>query len=600
MKNLVTIIIFIIPFAAFDGDTLHPVTKEFIREMREEIRREKFREGRIQKNIAPANPTLLNGENEIPVNIETRIDAEIHSLVNPADTNNILIAPINLTYQQNQDFIRLPIFFTTDFGKSWNRSEFQAGAGVNAGGDPVLAGSADGKLYYTWLEVKGLGEGDSSYIYMVESDNKGRTFYNKQYVDRGYITNGGSGKQVDKQWLAVDNSRSIYRGRVYAAYLVLGTRPGIVVNRTGSNGKFGNRPAYVTIPEILKYQFAGIDVDLSGNVHVIFFGSDVSDNFTNNYLYHSVSSDGGENFSEPKIISDVHFPFLGASSNKPDYLPGRSHPSPQFKIDNNPESPFKGTLYAVWAANDLQPGERTTYSLPFDIFMSKSRDYGETWSEPVKINERTETFRYDCFLPSIDVTPKGAVTISWFDGRAWAYNTRVHHYIDVSYDGGDTFEGNLQVSSLPANHNQRIANSFGVGDYGKIVTTASYAIPIWSDGRTNDGNFNIYASFVALPGDSIYVERKAELSSAGVSVTNVAPNPLRAFAEFFVMLEEDRNIRIEIFDTKGLKIDTIYDGTLNAGENRFEIVASKLASGNYILAVRSGSASLTQGFTVVK
>ncbi|MBN1447599.1 MAG: T9SS type A sorting domain-containing protein, partial [Bacteroidetes bacterium] len=39
---------------------------------------------------------------------------------------------------------------------------------------------------------------------------------------------------------------------------------------------------------------------------------------------------------------------------------------------------------------------------------------------------------------------------------------------------------------------------FGIGDYDKALSTSFYAIPIWSDGRSNNGDMNVYAAFVPI------------------------------------------------------------------------------------------------------
>src|SRR5690606_10884867 len=50
-----------------------------------------------------------------------------------------------------------------------------------------------------------------------------------------------------------------------------------------------------------------------------------------------------------------------------------------------------------------------------------------------------------------------------------------------------------------------INGGFGVGDYGQIISTANTALPFWADGRTNDGDMNVYFARISLDAPQVSV-----------------------------------------------------------------------------------------------
>ncbi|MBU0763484.1 MAG: hypothetical protein KJ607_01475 [Bacteroidetes bacterium] len=67
-----------------------------------------------------------------------------------------------------------------------------------------------------------------------------------------------------------------------------------------------------------------------------------------------------------------------------------------------------------------------------------------------------------------------------------------HYYFAVSHDQGLSFGQNYQVTSLPTDFNTVGDNnqSFGIGEYTQVLATEGYIIPVWCDGRQNNGNLN--------------------------------------------------------------------------------------------------------------
>lgn len=126
------------------------------------------------------------------------------------------------------------------------------------------------------------------------------------------------------------------------------------------------------------------------------------------YVEFSRSLDGGETFEPPQQISgpDVSLTDTGKA------------------IAIGPE----GEVYAVW------------YSCTdYKVFISKSTDGGESFSQPIRINDPNTTGS----KPSVAIDKVGSVHVVWTGNvnGTWAI------YYDVSTDGGETFSTDIKLNS---------------------------------------------------------------------------------------------------------------------------------------------------------
>jgi len=150
-----------------------------------------------------------------------------------------------------------------------------------------------------------------------------------------------------------------------------------------------------------------------------------------------------------------------------------------------------------------------------DIYCVRSRNNGQTWDPPVRVNDDPTNTQ---IFPFVDVDHMGRVIFMWLDKRddtTAPVNQAYHVYMSVSYDGGFSFEPNVPVTTEPSDPGQ-----FGltwIGDYNYMTVApdpddptgnASLAYPIWCDQRndelpnTNNKNIgDIYSAPVQITGD---------------------------------------------------------------------------------------------------
>jgi hypothetical protein len=115
----------------------------------------------------------------------------------------------------------------------------------------------------------------------------------------------------------------------------------------------------------------------------------------------------------------------------------------------------------------------------WDILLAHTDDDGETWSEPLRINDSPLG---DQFMPALAAGSDGSLHAAWYDSR----NGNVNLVYARSADGGETWSTNIRVTS------KETAVFHGrLGDYlGLAVGPDGQAFMVWTDRRT--GEQNIY------------------------------------------------------------------------------------------------------------
>jgi hypothetical protein len=109
------------------------------------------------------------------------------------------------------------------------------------------------------------------------------------------------------------------------------------------------------------------------------------------------STDNGAHWSAPIELSPEFFTADQQLGND------RNNTSPSMAVDNS-IGPHSGTIYVVYANNDLRDGS--------DIVLQRSTDKGLTFTAPVRINSRPGNDRSQWFP---------WVTVDWVTGRVWVF-----------------------------------------------------------------------------------------------------------------------------------------------------------------------------------
>jgi hypothetical protein len=401
----------------------------------------------------PANVRVsfdILGSNSDPAQPETQ--AEPHLAINPEQENNLLAS-----YQEGRfaDGGARVLTYAASFdaGRTWQEGILPgltqaAGGAFERASDPWVAFGPGGRAYYVSLAFNETSQLNG--IFVSVSEDGGRNWGSPVTV------HATSADFDDKEAIVVDNqANSPFRGRVYVGWdtATANQRQPLLFSYSSDGGASYRSP--VTIDD----QGANIGiipmVGPGGVVHAVwtrFIGNDGT-------LVAARSTDGGDTWSTPVAISDLHTAGL-ANARTGSILPTAA-------ID-----PRRGILYVVWQDSRFSPGVD-------QIVFSSSKDGGQTWSAPKRVSDGPLDAAN--FTPAVAVTPDGIVGVSYYSlrndpSRGFA----VDEYFAISRNQGKKFLRSTRVS--PASWDMRFAafaEGFFLGDYQGLAAGKKMFHLLW-------------------------------------------------------------------------------------------------------------------------
>lgn len=359
-----------------------------------------------------------------------------------------------------------------DQGKTWTTSTLKSSFGVY--GDPALVSNSKGDMFYVHLaDPSGEGQKNEGWLDRIvcqQSEDEGDSWSDGISIGHNPPTD------QDKAWPAV-HPRKAFMCVTWTQFDKYGsTDPNcqsqIMFSKSANGSKWSKPVAISEIPGDCLDQ----DNTAEGATPVI--GDDgkiyvVWANKGNIYLDRSYD-DGNTWLNNDLVIAkqeggwDIKIPGLD-----------RSNGFPQFNLDNS-QGRYKGTMYLVWA--DQRNGADNT-----DIWLMRSRNRGDFWSKPVRLNQ--DTTKTHQFLPwmAIDQT-NGNVYIVYYDRRDHEDN-RTDVYLAYSTDGGSHFK-EVKISETPFLPDEK----HFFGDYINIDAHAGIVTPIWT--RMDGGRTSVWMAVI--------------------------------------------------------------------------------------------------------
>ena len=438
---------------------------------------------------------------------------EPHIAVNPKDHNHLVAGVIDYNLQGVGAYVSI------DGGATWQgpyQPQFPRGEYAGAG-DPVVVFDRAGNIYMSQLSVKvddfnlaGLmGSAVFLSIVVSKSTDGGFTWEETVVAAPGKLLTFDfpttadekpAGElwvyALDKSWLAVgpdpDNPSEDILYLSYTLFidkyslgwqgdvpvlLLAEALSGIEVVRSKDGGQVWSEPSLVSmLTNVLSVTAQVVQgsqpaTGPDGTLYVAYFDS-TADGFQEGKgeIWVAISNDRGESFRKR---------VLAASFLELDFLP-RTAPFriwgstfPQVTI--GPEGELY-ISYAPYSEDNLMDGG--------DVYMVRSLDKGQNWSDPVKVND-DETGRLQ-FYTSITADPEGVLHMMWADTRDDPVELSYHIYYSSSKDRGETWEFNSRVSDYPTNPNRAFPRGAFIGDYFSMTSTSEDVYMVWADGRLGE------------------------------------------------------------------------------------------------------------------
>ncbi len=503
---------------------------------------------------------------------EVNLQSELTITVNPNNENELIVASMN----GNSPII---LFNSNDGGVTWQ--EVSLGQGV---ADPVLTYGDNNTAYFTYLDF-----GNTLEMYFATSTDNGEN-WNSQLLTL-------DGLAADRQWIKRDNSPSSpYYGTIYLCYFHPENEPDIHIVKIDPDGTIGmNHTVQVSGFEFV--QNPAMDVTNDGTIVIGFLtrGED------NSYKIVSVkSNDGSETFSQEVAIADV-FMYDGNGNPLVDvvgFAPGNSsrlQNSLQMAIDKSGGT-YEGRAYITWT--DFVEGNTEE---GMNIYLSYSDDQGASWSSPIIVNDDNVSSSHQYFS-AIDVNSEGVLCLSWYDRRIDPVNdSETDFYAISSIDGGQSFSPSMKLSSMSSDHNA-ITNgdtTFGVGEYNSIATSSTHIFTIWSDGRTNDGDLDVFFSKVDLNDVRNLDEH---LLSPSIKLERPYPNPVIIGEQLIIKFNSSFATELE-FSIKSINGTVVLrkeGGKYSAGTHEIPIDTRELSEGNYLVEIKHSKGTAIEKIVLLK
>lgn len=387
--------------------------------------------------------------------------------------------------------------FSPDGALSWDGS--LRGVGKENGGDPATAIDLNGRLYVGTIS----SDGGQSVAY---SDDRGKSWH-EVVVFPGPTNVYGL---LDKNHLWIDNAAgSPYTGNLYDAWTNF--IPGspdtnqVQLSRSVDRGIHWSSPYTISRAVSAGKLNHGVNIQTGpmGEVYAVWSIYDTwpSDEVA---LGFTKSIDGGGIFTPARRIAD-NIKGIRASLTGKNM---RVNSFPSMTVDNS-NGPYRGRIYIVWTNIGI-PGINTGNDI--DVYLIRSDDQGETWSNPLRINQDAPGLRKQHFFPWICCDPiTGGLAVIYYDDRNLT-PTDCETYVSCSHDGGMSWT-DMKVSDVSFTPSPIPGIAFSYfGDYIGIQSRNMKVYPIWTDNRT--GNAMAYVSPFDLrpaPGQAWVVFHEYEL-----------------------------------------------------------------------------------------
>lgn len=400
---------------------------------------------------------------DVPVTLENSTQSENSVFVDP-NNNLTILNSNNSTENPVGDLYGANDLYSFDGGVVWD-GELEGAGGTNSG-DPAAAIDLDGRWYVGYIS-ESLGQGVSY------SDDQGQTWTKKN------VASGGGGI-LDKNHLWLDNSTvSPYAGNLYIAWTDFtgGSNDSeIMLARSTDHGETWQSATNISSEVNAGSHNQGVNIQTGpdGEVYAVWA---IYDGWPTDEsaLGFAKSTDGGQTFTTAqRIIDDIRgIRNSGVGKNQ------RTASFPVMAVDIS-QRQYNGNIYIVWT-NIGVPGINS--GTDADVYLIRSEDGGDTWSDPIRVNQDPAGVGSVHYYPWITCDPEnGILSVVFYDDRNVG-GTKCETWVANSYDAGDTWEDfkvsdvNFTPSPIPG-----LADGY-MGDYLGISARGGYVYPVWADNR---------------------------------------------------------------------------------------------------------------------
>ena len=283
-----------------------------------------------------------------------------------------------------------------------------------------------------------------------------QTFFDNMWrsLDGGQSwLNIGPARGGDKQWFTIDNTNSTGHGFQYQLWSTDGNNyNGRQFTRSTDGGVTWLNP--VNIPNTPAW--GTLDVDSNGNLFL------VGVNFNTGQIWCERSTNAKNGAVTPSFDQSTAINLGGDIDVNEPINPVGLVGQLFLSVDRSGTS----TNNNIYVLASVLPTGFTTGS---DVMFVRSTNGGQSFSAPRRINDDVINHNKQHWMAALAVAPNGRIDVTWLDTRNAANNTDSQLFYSYSFDGGNTWAPNVQVSNS-FNPFLGYPNQSKMGDYMTIVS----------------------------------------------------------------------------------------------------------------------------------
>ncbi len=404
--------------------------------------------------VATAQQTIVVGP---PIHVSKsegdREHGEVVIAANPKDPTQLIAAA--MVWNQEKSSMNIISYVSFDRGLTW-KPGFEINEDSSSESDPAVAFGCDGTAYLSGLSGKLSLGGPRLQVetYLYRSTDGGSTWLKATVLG-----------ERDREYLIVDCSPSRFTGGLYmyaAGGLVLYSEDqGRTFREVRLQPWGGNR--WLNIP--------GTAVVLSDGTLVV--------------AYPELDLGGKKGSEQEEIPISAFRVTVGGRSFTGPFTITKAKGFPRFPnlaVDLSSDS-FKDRIYAVWVDDT---------SVNSQIMFAYSTDKGETWSEPIVLNDDQIVADNGPALRDsigeVAVNRNGVVAVTWYDRSNSHNKSEWNVRFTASFDGGESFLPSTKLSDGLFTHDFAKSPPFSVFLKGTDVKELSVnPYQFWSSGGDTAG-----------------------------------------------------------------------------------------------------------------
>jgi hypothetical protein len=446
---------------------------------------------------ATASASSITVSNVVDVSGDTTAQNETPLAVNPANPNNMITGNndwnyndgcgVNTTFDGGRTWTpTLPSGYLPGITKFTNDPAVPGDGAYDAGGDPTIAFSPDGKIVYYVCQAFNFTPPYQIALLLNRSYDGGLSWQHSGLTAISTFTGDGVSKGSNGQFPDHENMHvDVTTGYVYVTWAQFnggGSHSPVYVAVSHDHGDTFT-VTQVTDSTVRNNQDQRIVTDASGNAYLTFDNGIQGGKGT--ALYASRSIDGGLTWAAPVQFATLTnpvciFPPYCFNITGGAFRAGGTYPAPAFDNARHRLDVFVADIRGQYADQYFYSLDPATLAVDFSAAIPGVRG--------------------DRFEGEMSTAPNGRIDVSFYD-RGYSNNTLVDLTYATSADGGHTWR-QARVTKQgfdPSTWGVPSGSSFRpfIGDYNGMVSTNDHAAMTWT-GFASPQPFNLEVDFAVV------------------------------------------------------------------------------------------------------